>query len=753
MLELDQPHLDLPRSASRSSSTSSHLRTLLGQLHLDVPRSSSTNRIRTFGPRDVEDQFHIYKLKDEIRAAVAKIEKIYSRLQIDKDLLEPGFCFGLVHPVTNILINSAISRSQVRPAADRVGGGGGGEKAGVLIDNGRRRRRRVVKAPDVNELSLDGLIAFLTCLFPYLPDAEARIYLRAADADPFVASLLIINRRGMREFDFNSQTTEAAVEVALRCAAVAAKHPDPQGLVLGWKKISHVVEAFRSEPPRNMQVHVVLRAQKVLDANGASDPVLQLKGTWELARGRLMRASSKIYGTPKVLPPARGPMKRMLLATIHGFYLQAMGRLPTSELCSLYHRSMLFGGYCYGPLDPVSNIIVNTIWYEQNIPASKQFQISMISTQLLWRIAARSLYGLVSFLCTRYRGLTPDLAMQRLLVTGVNLEAADPNLKKRPDPSHIQHSVVEESTPSASVHEAYTAAATAALHDYPLAQTQFLSSPSSVSKLEFVSEVLHSQVCVPGTQDGVSESASESGGPLSPKNLSFLRMMLQYCPSSIRESHQQQDLACRKVKRRDYRHISRCSGRFWGQHARVTSMVRDALDKFNNTVEDRPFVLHIICGVNELVSGPVPSMGEKVGDYNPWTYSKYYHTHINFLAVCKARPYDPPTLFFAECGKDGADTCWCVPVIPQKPEAGQVRCIYCESEGNRILHPAVESFYGRDEFEKLFYGSDDSYTNDELIKHTEVDVDWVHVVEDDAIYVDCCADSDDDDEDDLIDIC
>lgn len=40
----------------------------------------------------------------------------------------------------------------------------------------------------------------------------------------------------------------------------------------------------------------------------------------------------------------------------------------------------------------------------------------MISTECLWRITAQSLYGLVSFLCTRYPALTPDLAMQRLLV-------------------------------------------------------------------------------------------------------------------------------------------------------------------------------------------------------------------------------------------------------------------------------------------------------------------------------------------------
>jgi hypothetical protein len=87
--------------------------------------------------------------------------------------------------------------------------------------------------------------------------------------------------------------------------------------------------------------------------------------------------------------------------------------------------------------------------------------------------------------------------------------------------------------------------------------------------------------------------------------------------------------------------------------------------------EDRPFRLHIICGANEFVSGPELSMdGKVVGGYNPWTPHKYYHTHINFLAVCEGHPYDPPRLFFAECGKDGDDTCWCIPVTPQKSDAG-----------------------------------------------------------------------------------
>uniref|UniRef100_A0A0D9YKA5 Uncharacterized protein n=1 Tax=Oryza glumipatula TaxID=40148 RepID=A0A0D9YKA5_9ORYZ len=715
---LAESHLDLPRSDSGSGSCI-RVQNLVPKLHLDVPSSRtrtfgprevenqrSSNSIRTFGPREVENQFHIYRLKDEIEAVIANIEKMCRSVQLEKGFLEKGgFCFGLVNPMANIIINSAISQ-QVCPAADR------GSHISPRAGGGRRRKRGEEKALDPNLLrSLDSLTAFLTCIFPYLPDAEARLYLDAVDADPFVASLLIINRRQLREFDFYSQTTQAAVEVALRCAAVAAKHPDPQGLVLGWKclahsvdgwrRLSHAVEKFSSVPSSENQRSLFMLVQAVLKDHWTSDPVLRLEQTWELARSRLMRQSSTIYARPKVLPPTRAHMKRMLLSTIHGFYVQAMGRLPTFELCNSFHCSMLKGGYCY----------------------------------------ARSLYGLVSFLCTRYGGLKPDLAMQRLLVTGVNLKAADPS----------PHDIVR-STLTASVPEAYTAAATAALHNYPTAQKEFFTSRNGMTKLECVSKVLRSQDGGPGSQYGVSQSASH--GPLTPQNLNVLRMILQWCPSSVnwqvaRKSHQQKE-ACKKVKKRNYAHMCQCRNRFWGQHARVTSMVRDALDKFNNTV-DHPFELHIIFGVNELVSGPVPSMGEKVGDYNPWTRYKYYHTHINFLAVCKARPYDPPTLFFAECGKDGADTCWCFPVTPYKSESGQVRCIYCEYQGSRILHPTGKSFHGCNEFEKLYYVSSNNYTNDELITNKVLEVDWVHGVQDGAIYLDCRADSDDD-EDDWLDI-
>ena len=218
---------------------------------------------------------------------------------------------------------------------------------------------------------------------------------------------------------------------------------------------------------------------------------LELQESWELSAGRL----ECLVPIGKALLPVRAAMKRMLLATIHRFYLKPPGSLPSDQLTHKYHRGILLGGYCYGPLDPVENIIVNSIWYEQNFPISKRFGTSMISTSCLWLVAARSMYGLVSFLCACYPLLTPD--MQHLLVAGANLRIADPNLFDKPsdeelnwsespqigsgvDTAFIQRSVVHKMAVHATVPEAYVAAAVVAFHPSPDAQIHFLASQGCV---------------------------------------------------------------------------------------------------------------------------------------------------------------------------------------------------------------------------------------------------------------------------------
>jgi hypothetical protein len=81
-----------------------------------------------------------------------------------------------------------------------------------------------VDGPDIGH-SLDGLITFLTCFYPYLADWEAVRYLILAEADPLVAALIIVEHRGTKCFRSNSAATNGGLKLALRCAMVAAKHP------------------------------------------------------------------------------------------------------------------------------------------------------------------------------------------------------------------------------------------------------------------------------------------------------------------------------------------------------------------------------------------------------------------------------------------------------------------------------------------------------------------------------------------------
>lgn len=352
---------------------------------------------------------------------------------------------------------------------------------------------------------------------------------------------------------------------------------------------------------------------------------LELQQPWELARRRLATRRAAAVPVGRGLPPVRGAMKRMLLATIHGFYLKALGSLPKDELAQRLHRSMLQGGYCYGPLHSVANIVVNTVWHEATFPTSKAFEVAMISTSSLWRVAARSMYGLVSFLCTRYPDLTQDLALQCLLAAGGSLRAADPHLfDHTPTPTRgcgdekLDWSdcpqvgsgsgaaqITEVGTPAATVQEAYAAAAIAAFHacippEFPEREitrsmtasdgfcpedyhhlfskeqsdllsmhTELLGSPDSVKKLRAATEALR----------------LHEGRPISKEQFDSLCVQVSRCSSSSDgTSHRQREPEPdEEVGRSVFFRWSGQAQRFWSQHDRVSSMVAAALEKFNRT--------------------------------------------------------------------------------------------------------------------------------------------------------------------------
>uniref|UniRef100_A0ACD5Y9B6 Uncharacterized protein n=1 Tax=Avena sativa TaxID=4498 RepID=A0ACD5Y9B6_AVESA len=92
-------------------------------------------------------------------------------------------------------------------------------------------------------------------------------------------------------------------------------------------------------------------------------------------------------------------LKMYLHGMIHGFYIKALTLLPT-PLGSLM-RSILISGHCYGSMDPVSNIIINCIWYNSRgcpLPESERVKMDHYNDILdplsLLRPVVRSLEGL-----------------------------------------------------------------------------------------------------------------------------------------------------------------------------------------------------------------------------------------------------------------------------------------------------------------------------------------------------------------------
>ncbi|XBH73717.1 hypothetical protein VPH35_100783 [Triticum aestivum] len=135
-----------------------------------------------------------------------------------------------------------------------------------------------------------------------------------------------------------------------------------------------------------------------------SENATNLLNMFPIHHGKLMshrEPCSETLESPDFLPF----LKLQLLDIIHGVYLKAIAMLPVHALRDghLLH-SLVTAGHCYGPLDPVSNIVINTIWYDAVFPLSKDVtfkvgEADILDTDSMHRVESRSIDGLVSYLC------------------------------------------------------------------------------------------------------------------------------------------------------------------------------------------------------------------------------------------------------------------------------------------------------------------------------------------------------------------
>jgi hypothetical protein len=282
-----------------------------------------------------------------------------------------------------------------------------------------------------------------------------------------VAARIVLEDHGTKCFRPDSAATNGALKLALTCATVAAKqHPHLADAWLSLCSSLHKAVPLLSAVQPNYH-HNIFSNLHTLFNETAHVPYPPPTGSghigpWELAATRRTHITKVPY-------QHSWSLRRVLLDAIHGFYLKALARMPGG---SRYHRSMLKAGHCYGPFDPVSNIILNTIWYETNFPPlTPQRELDFVGTWSLMRIEALSFYGLLSFLCTCHQDVSMHEAMRILIETGLNLAAT----------KHYS-SVMEEQ-------EAFRAAAIAAWypHRNPDAQAVFLSSCKKPQVLSLLS--------------------------------------------------------------------------------------------------------------------------------------------------------------------------------------------------------------------------------------------------------------------------
>jgi hypothetical protein len=177
----------------------------------------------------------------------------------------------------------------------------------------------------------------------------------------------------------------------------------------------------------------------------------------------------------------------LLLGKIHGLYLQALAKLPRDGLRKRHHCSLLKGGYCYGPSnDPVSNIILNTIWYGSMFPTPHefelQFKVDMILTDMLARIECCSLYGLVAFLRTCFPSLTEHDAVWYLFTSDVDVRKAIRKARK--------HGHAQEVCQGSYLQNAYRQAAVASWHSDPDALVTFATSSLNMESAELLAILL-----------------------------------------------------------------------------------------------------------------------------------------------------------------------------------------------------------------------------------------------------------------------
>ncbi|KAF7101191.1 hypothetical protein CFC21_102583 [Triticum aestivum] len=628
----------------------------------------------------------------------------------DVDLLRlvegSGFCFGLLDPVSNIIFNTISVLPHDIGATPKPSSPCRKKSKRTLP-----KITRKPKWDEIASKSYKGLIDFMLSYFGCLSKDQAARYLFWSSADVSLAVMLVEYEFGTDNPLLPYPGSERT-QAALKMAALGARHTAPDSFVrfvtsqyprnillnsarvladsgrkLHIADVKGIVDLVHSldTPCYDAKVallpngRTVCYVQKitfhgeVLAAEAVTSKISDLGDGYSsssttttlcpagyhityvrhIGLERLSYCLSEANAEKHRLNAACGnsceylqSLKMRLLQYIQTFYLTVFSRLPAG--CEHLIRSILVAGHCYGPMDPVSNVIISSIWYDRWCPLPEADRkgiqaYDILNTCYMLRTQARSLKGLLCLACALDPTLTEECAAKALRDNTCDLFGK-------------LSGVFPLGSGSSNI---FHMAAKAAGHPLPaglgLLYQQLAQVPARFAQLS--SLITSSRVLSPDVCNQIA---------------AFLEGEFKITPHVQNELQAQAPKLCKEALKTLSRKRS--------GHGCKTEFIRfklaQLLDKYASEHPWEPkYVLNFICGVEER--GPL--------------FTVCYR--VNFMATPESQ--DENTLFFAEFWvsyPQPPKPNFCCPL--QQPYSG--RCYFGEASARKIVYPCSTEYFMSD---------------------------------------------------------
>ncbi|RCV20626.1 hypothetical protein SETIT_4G071600v2 [Setaria italica] len=330
-----------------------------------------------------------------------------------KCVIGGGACFGLLDPVSNIILSavSYLDRLENPPPEELA------RRHGMSIQQQQceESQKWIIDHVDMDFVekiglkfaagrSRKGLTVFLQNYFRCLTVKQASRYVELANFDLTLAIKLVYHDRFTADPLFVPDPTSSKTKAALKQAALEARLWAPH------EDFKATAKLLRKE---NLSSFCIRRMLKLMQWRSSTVPnsedlnvahLIALRHPGDLAAEMILCLES----VPSLTIPWRlgkhnssscgyhRALKLQLLDSIHVFYLEALARLPT-EFLHKHLRGILMGGHCFGPFDPVSNIILNAVWFEQafQLDCGEDTEADVLDNRCSLRMERRSLEGLI----------------------------------------------------------------------------------------------------------------------------------------------------------------------------------------------------------------------------------------------------------------------------------------------------------------------------------------------------------------------